>query len=62
MKYLHEPVGVAAKACVEELRRDGGIGGVIALDNAGNGESRRTMYLTELLASISLCTRLELTI
>ncbi|KAI0360924.1 asparaginase [Trametes cingulata] len=37
MKYLHEPVRVAAKACVEELRRDGGIGGVIALDNAGNG-------------------------
>ncbi|KAI9068324.1 asparaginase [Trametes sanguinea] len=36
MKYLHEPLAVAAKACVEDLRRDGGIGGVIALDNAGN--------------------------
>ncbi|KAI0717697.1 asparaginase [Cerioporus squamosus] len=36
MKYLHEPLSVAAKTCVEELRRDGGIGGVIALDNAGN--------------------------
>ncbi|RDX44090.1 asparaginase [Lentinus brumalis] len=36
MKYLHEPLSVAAKACVEELRRDGGIGGVIALDNGGN--------------------------
>ena len=38
MKYLHEPLSIAAKACVEELRRDGGIGGVIVLDNAGNGE------------------------
>ncbi|KAI1783150.1 asparaginase [Ganoderma leucocontextum] len=36
MKYLHEPISVAAKACVEELRGDGGVGGVIALDNAGN--------------------------
>ncbi|KAI0373435.1 asparaginase [Pilatotrama ljubarskyi] len=36
MKYLHERVGVAAEACVEELRRDGGIGGVIALDSEGN--------------------------
>ncbi|EIW63441.1 asparaginase [Trametes versicolor FP-101664 SS1] len=36
MKYLHEPVERAAKVCVEELRRDGGVGGVIALDNAGN--------------------------
>ncbi|KAI0829932.1 asparaginase [Trametes gibbosa] len=36
MKYLHEPLQDAAKACVEELRRDGGVGGVIALDNAGN--------------------------
>ena len=40
MKYLHESVSTAAKACVEELRRDGGIGGVIALDNAGNGRFR----------------------
>ncbi len=38
MKYLHEPLSTAAKASVEELRRDGGIGGVIALDNEGNGE------------------------
>ena len=37
MKYLHESVSTAARACVEELRRDGGMGGVIALDNAGNG-------------------------
>ncbi|PIL33832.1 hypothetical protein GSI_03538 [Ganoderma sinense ZZ0214-1] len=36
MKYLHESVAVAAKACVEDLRRDGGVGGVIALDSAGN--------------------------
>ncbi|KAM5543346.1 hypothetical protein V8D89_003220 [Ganoderma adspersum] len=36
MKYLHESISKAAKVCVEELRRDGGVGGVIALDNAGN--------------------------
>ncbi|KAH9894904.1 asparaginase [Cubamyces lactineus] len=36
MKYLHESLDVAARACVEELRVDGGIGGVIALDNSGN--------------------------
>ena len=35
---MHEPLDVAARACVEELRGDGGIGGVIALDNSGNGE------------------------
>lgn len=44
MKYLHEPLESAAKACVEELRRDGGIGGVIALDNAGNGEHLKRLY------------------
>lgn len=36
MKYLDEPLGKAAKHCVEELRHDGGVGGVIALDNQGN--------------------------
>ena len=46
MKYLHEPLGVAAKACVEELRRDGGVGGVIALDNAGNGGFELVVSLT----------------
>ena len=45
MKYLNEPLDVAAKACVEELRRDGGVGGVIALDNAGNGEYSMALYV-----------------
>lgn len=36
MRYLNESVRKAAKHCVEELRQDGGIGGVIALDNKGN--------------------------
>ncbi|CDO77696.1 hypothetical protein BN946_scf184969.g47 [Trametes cinnabarina] len=44
MKYLHEPLAAAALACVEELRQDGGIGGVIALDNAGNGMYRGVVY------------------
>lgn len=37
MRYLQESVDEAAKHCVEELRQNGGIGGVIALDNEGNG-------------------------
>lgn len=36
MKYMYEPLEKAAKHCVEELRHDGGVGGVIALDNQGN--------------------------
>ncbi|OCH91801.1 asparaginase [Obba rivulosa] len=36
MKYLNESVAQASKHCVEELRRDGGDGGVIALDREGN--------------------------
>ena len=43
MKYLGEPVEKAAKHCVEELRHDGGVGGVIALDNQGHCEYP-TMY------------------
>ncbi len=37
MRYLGESVTRASKECVEELRLDGGIGGVIALDNKGHG-------------------------
>ena len=44
MRYLNEPVGKAAKHCVEELRHDGGIGGVIALDNKGNGTRHLHTY------------------
>lgn len=36
MKYLDQPLAKAAKHCVEELRHDGGVGGVITLDNQGN--------------------------
>ncbi|PSR72179.1 hypothetical protein PHLCEN_2v11971 [Hermanssonia centrifuga] len=36
MRYLGESVTRASKECVEELRLDGGIGGVIALDNKGH--------------------------
>lgn len=45
MKYLHEPLAKAARHCVEELRRDGGVGGVIALDNQGNGTFPRRLLL-----------------
>jgi len=37
VKYLHEPLESAAKHAVEDLRQNGGTGGVIALDNLGNG-------------------------
>ena len=39
VKYLHEPLTLAAGHAVEDLCREGGIGGVIALDDLGNGES-----------------------
>ncbi len=38
MQYLKEPVHKAARSVVEGLRRDEGVGGVIALDNQGNGK------------------------
>lgn len=38
MQYLNEPVHKAARSVVEALRRDEGVGGVIALDNQGNGK------------------------
>ncbi|TFY58072.1 hypothetical protein EVG20_g8292, partial [Dentipellis fragilis] len=36
MQYLGEPVQKAAKWVVEDLRKDGGMGGVIALDESGH--------------------------
>ncbi|KAI0344637.1 asparaginase [Trametopsis cervina] len=36
MRYLNESLHKATEHCVEELRKDGGLGGVIALDNKGN--------------------------
>ncbi|EPQ57564.1 asparaginase [Gloeophyllum trabeum ATCC 11539] len=36
MKLLNEPLAKAAKVAVEDLRTDGGVGGVIALDREGN--------------------------
>jgi beta-aspartyl-peptidase (threonine type) len=38
MKLLEESVTDAAKNVVEDLRKDGGIGGVIALDEKGTRE------------------------
>jgi L-asparaginase / beta-aspartyl-peptidase len=48
MQYLDEPVHKAARWVVEALRRDEGIGGVIALDNQGNGKG----YLQNLLQGL----------
>ncbi|KDQ21827.1 hypothetical protein BOTBODRAFT_214359 [Botryobasidium botryosum FD-172 SS1] len=36
MRYNHDSVSKAAKHVVEDLRRDGGVGGLIALDDEGN--------------------------
>jgi len=36
MQYLDEPVQKAARSVVEALRREEGVGGVIALDDHGN--------------------------
>jgi L-asparaginase / beta-aspartyl-peptidase len=44
MRYKNESLEQASKHCVEALRKDGGLGGVIALDNAGNGESLRRIF------------------
>jgi len=38
MKLLGESVTDAAKNVVDDLRRDGGIGGIIALDEKGTRE------------------------
>jgi hypothetical protein len=38
MQYLDESVHKAARSVVEALRREDGVGGVIALDNEGNGK------------------------
>lgn len=39
MQYLHESAELASKHGIRELGAGGGTGGVIALDNGGNGES-----------------------
>ena len=38
MKFMNEELGKAARICVEDLARDGGVGGVIGLDSDGNCE------------------------
>lgn len=44
MQYLNEPVREAARSVVEALRREEGVGGVIALDNQGNGKLNEVLY------------------
>lgn len=38
MKLLGESVQRSADVVVEQLEKDGGIGGIIALDSKGNGK------------------------
>jgi isoaspartyl peptidase/L-asparaginase-like protein (Ntn-hydrolase superfamily) len=37
MQHSHKSVKEAAESVVKELRNNGGLGGVVALDEAGNG-------------------------
>ena len=37
MRYLNETLDKAANRAIQDLLKEGGIGGVIALDNHGNG-------------------------
>jgi len=43
---MNESLKKAAAHAVEDLRRNGGIGGVIALDNTGNGEIHNSISAT----------------
>ena len=45
MKLLEESVTDAAKNVVEDLRKDGGIGGVIALDERGTRECLPSSFI-----------------
>lgn len=38
MQYLDEPLDVAAQYVVDDLFKNGGVGGIIALDRQGNGK------------------------
>ena len=37
IKFLREPLAKAGEHVVEELRRNGGVGGLISLDHKGRG-------------------------
>lgn len=50
MKFLQESPAKAGTHVVEELRRDGGVGGLISLDEKGHGTS---YPLHELHASLT---------
>lgn len=39
MQYFHESIEDATAWAVKELEKQGGIGGIIALDNQGNGKT-----------------------
>lgn len=44
VKFKGESIKAASEECVEELRRDGGLGGVIVLDERGNCETFRSSF------------------
>lgn len=46
MQYLDEPLGEAAQHVVDDLFKDGGMGGIIAVDRQGNGKRSCTLSNT----------------
>lgn len=56
MRLLGESVQKSADAVVNHLEEDGGIGGVIALDQKGNGQYRiiLILVLTEFTAAFAI--------
>lgn len=53
MKHLREDVKKASDTVVKELAKNQGLGGVIALDNRGNGESDGSS------GSLSICVLIQ---
>ena len=52
MQYLNEPVHKAARSVVEALRKEEGIGGVIALDNEGNSKCCTSTYGSNIIGDV----------
>lgn len=42
MQYLDEPLDVATQHVVDDLFKNGGMGGIIAVDRQGNGNRIRS--------------------
>jgi hypothetical protein len=59
MRYLDEPIEEAARNVVSDLLKDGGLGGIVAVDKQGNGItiSHLCMYALETDVGLKLSSR-----